>query len=339
MFKDSARELGTLRFFREKLQRRNVTLDVKHFEDCEQLFISIGRSYTVEAFLEFFDMETLEDCPRKHLPPRPDLMPDQPSKKEYFDKTMDKFDEFLGPVLTYDSDPQPEFEVQNDDNTDFIRNYSLRLLQYFFMMADIKDAVKEGNGLRLHQIHKQLLHHFKSDSGYNAFAIEMFINIVQNEVLLSSQEAHQCMWSATANWAGGKGKNIEIDLLQENRNKDLKSLIKGMGTNKTNKAIDRASRAVGGIQHIIENLNAQGSKQPTCGSHSHKASVPDELKILKDLRELRPFLTQPGRAHSSFSSISVHPLAALNTKEFETWLLRHKKYLIHNVSTEEECEF
>ena len=81
MFKDSARELGTLRFFWEKLQRRNVTLDVKHFEDCEQLFISIGRSYTVEAFLEFFDMETLEDCPRKHLPPRPDLMPDQLSKK------------------------------------------------------------------------------------------------------------------------------------------------------------------------------------------------------------------------------------------------------------------
>ena len=144
------------------------------------------------------------------------------------------------------------------------------------------------------------------------------------------------MWLATANWAGGKGRNIEIDLLQENRNKCLTSLIKGMGTNK---AIDRASRAVGGIQHIIENLNAQASKQPTCGSHSHKASVPDELKILKDLRELRPFLTLPGIEHSSFSSISVHPLAALNPKEFETWLLRHKKYLIHNVSTEEECEF
>jgi hypothetical protein len=342
MFKDSARELGTLRFFREKLQRRNVTLDVKHFEDCEQLFISIGRSYTVEALLEYFEMETLDDCPHEHLPPRPDLMPDQSSKKEYFDKTMEKFiDEFLSPVLTFDNDCRPEFDVlQNDEescNTDFVRNYSLRLLQYFFIMADIKDAVKEGNGLRLHQIHKQLLYHFKSDSGYNASAIEMFINIIQNEVLLSKQEAHQCIWSATANWPGGKGRNIEIDLLQENRNKDLKNLIKEMGVHKTDKAIDRASRAVCGIQHIVENLNMQTSYRPTTGSHTHKASVPDELKILKDLRELRPFLIQPGRAHSSFPSISTNPLATLNTGEFKTWLLRHKKYLVHNIPSVEEA--
>ena len=196
---------------------------------------------------------------------------------------MDKFiDEYLSPNLTIGEE---EIDVQSDeesdeksDNPDFVRNYSLRLLQYFFLMADIKDAVKEGNGLRLHQIHKQLLHHFKSDSGYNAFAIEMFINIIQNEVLLSNEEAHQCIWSATANWSGGKGRNIEIDL-QENRNKDLKNLIKGMGTNKTNKAISRASRAVGGIQHIVENLNLQASSRPTSGSHSHKATVPNELKI------------------------------------------------------------
>ena len=121
--------------------------------------ISIGRSYTVEALLEFFRMETLDDCPHEHLPARPDLMPDQSSKKEYFEKTMEKFiDEFLSPVLTFDC--QPECDVlQNDEescNTDFVTNYSLRLLQYFFIMADIKDAVKERNGLRLHQIHKQL---------------------------------------------------------------------------------------------------------------------------------------------------------------------------------------
>ena len=47
---NSAREQGTLRYYREKLQRRNVTKDVKHFEECEQLFISVGRSYTVAFF-------------------------------------------------------------------------------------------------------------------------------------------------------------------------------------------------------------------------------------------------------------------------------------------------
>ena len=40
----------------------------------------------------------------------------------------------------------------------------------------------------------------------------MFISIIQNEVLLSEGEAYQCTWAATANWTGGKGKNLEIDL-------------------------------------------------------------------------------------------------------------------------------
>lgn len=48
------REMGTIRYFREKLQRRNVTQDVKHYEDCEELFLSIGRCFAVEALISFF---------------------------------------------------------------------------------------------------------------------------------------------------------------------------------------------------------------------------------------------------------------------------------------------
>ena len=32
------REKGTLRFFRKKVNQRNVTADIKHYEDGEQLF-------------------------------------------------------------------------------------------------------------------------------------------------------------------------------------------------------------------------------------------------------------------------------------------------------------
>ena len=64
---------------------------------------------------------------------------------------------------------------------------------------------------------------------FNTYGIEMLINVVQNEVFLSEAEAHQCMWASKANWKGGPGKNIEIDLLQENRNKDGKKSIKAEG--------------------------------------------------------------------------------------------------------------
>jgi hypothetical protein len=87
-----------------------------------------------------------------------------------------------------------------------------------------KSLFREGNRQRINQIHKQLLHHFKTDPGYNAYGIEMFINIIQNDILLSEEEAYQCTWAATANWTGGKENNL--DLMKENRNRDLKKLIK-----------------------------------------------------------------------------------------------------------------
>ncbi len=53
-----------------------------------------------------------------------------------------------------------------------------------------------------------------------------------------------------ANWKEGRNKNNEIDLLQENRNKDIKGLINLMGANKTEKAIERVSRAAGGYARL-----------------------------------------------------------------------------------------
>ena len=51
---------------------------------------------------------------------------------------------------------------------------------------------------------------------------------MRNEVL-SEAEAHQTKFAATANWQGGYGKNIEIDLFQENKNRDIKEMISRWG--------------------------------------------------------------------------------------------------------------
>ena len=106
-----------------------------------------------------------------------------------------------------------------------------------------------------------MLHYFKTDDGHNSYAIEMLISVIQNEVFLNDAEAHQCTWAATANSKGEK-KNIEIDLLQENINADLKKMIKNMGANKTDKAIVRASKSVGGLRQIVDNFDQQ--------TYSHK---------------------------------------------------------------------
>ena len=331
MYKNSARQLGTLRSFREKLQRRNVTKDVKHFEDCEQLFLVIGLCYTIEALIEFFQMPSKEASPTRNIPPFHNIHLGD-NRKKYFDEVLSKFvDTFLFP-------PQANTGSKEQD---WIMNYSLSLLQYYFIILDFKDAVKEGNGKQLSVLHKQLLHHFKSIPGYNAYAIEMLISIIQSEVFLSQAESNQVMWASTVNLSGD-AKNIEIDLFQENKNKDLKNLIKNMGANKTSKAITRASQAVGGVRQIVENFDQNVSLAKKSSTHTHRSDENDMNIVLADLSKLKPFTYSRGRKYKSFPNITQDNLQSLKEADFKLWLSKHKNNLLINapfqVDEEEEEE-
>ena len=165
LYKGSGRANGSLRFFREKLQRRNVTSDVKHYEECEQLFISVGRTYTVAALMQFFGMETIHDSPNCNIPPD-DVQQGNGDKKLYFDTIMNKFvSEYIMP---YQHAPDCDQPAEQQQPADLVREYSLCLLRLFFILVDLKRAVRIGDGDRLASLHKVLLKHFKSDAGHNS---------------------------------------------------------------------------------------------------------------------------------------------------------------------------
>ena len=314
----SAREQGTLRFFREKLQRRNVTIDVKHYEDCEQLFLTIGKCFTVEALVQVF-LHGNEKWPHQKKQANLDV---GDNKRKYYDSVLDKFiDQFLITPPTNDG------EESSPDCQDFVRNYSLCLLKYYFLFLDFKDTVKEGNGERTATLHKQLLSHFTALPGFNNYAIEMLISIVQNNIFLSEAETHQSIWASTVNWKGDAGNNIEIDLLQKNRNKSIKKSIKSMGPSKTDNAIDKSSRASGGEDKIGENFDVQRQKVTHSTSHSHRSTAADESIVMVDLRVAKPFTSVHNRRHDSFLDIQPDPLASLDQTELDKWLARQKKNL------------
>ena len=52
---------------------------------------------------------------------------------------------FLTPNLCDEEDDI----CRSHDSDDYVKNYSLNLLEYFFIFLDLKDAVKEGSGARL----------------------------------------------------------------------------------------------------------------------------------------------------------------------------------------------
>ena len=224
--------------------------------------------------------------------------------------------------------PEDEEELPSPDDEDFLKNYSLCLLKYYLILLDYKDAVKEGNGERLATLHKVFLPYFKSLPGFNAHAIEMLTSVVQNDIFLTNAEAFHCKWASTPNWKGGSRKNIEIDLLQENRNEDIKKSIKMMGANKRVSAIERSSRSSGGERQIVKNYDQQFSSVPPSSSHIHRSSTTDEVKIMTDLRELKPFNHNPNRKRDSFPDIMADPLATVNHVDLEKWLRRHQRNLM-----------
>ena len=68
---------------------------MKCFEECEQLFLSVGRAYVVAAFLQFFGMSTLDDSPSHNIPPY-DVVEGYGDQKLYFDTILNKFvEEYL----------------------------------------------------------------------------------------------------------------------------------------------------------------------------------------------------------------------------------------------------
>lgn len=134
-----------------------------------------------------------------------------------------------------------------------------------------------------HHNYRELLSHFRALPGFNNYAIEMLISIFQNNVFLSEAEAHQCIWASTVDWKGEAGKNIEIDLLQENRNKSLKRSIRSIGPNKTDNAINKSSQASGGEDKIGENFDVQTKRATQSSSHSHRSTVADKSIVMEPL--------------------------------------------------------
>ena len=319
LYKNSGREKGTLRFFREKLNRRNVTVDVKHYEDCEQLIVSVGKCYAIEALMEFFQMGDAKHKPTANCPQSVHIC-NEDYRKDYINNTLDKFlDEYV-----FQADKKKGLSIPSDG----VWCYGINMLKSYLLLADIKDAVATGNGEYLTIIHKQLLIHFFATPGFNEFAIEMLINILQCRVLLSEAEAHQCKWAATVNWNGGAGKNIEIDLFQENQNCEVKKLIKAMGANKTEKAIGRASQASGSVTKVVEAFESQVRMTRKSSTHTHKSATTDEVLILRDLRSLRPFNVEDDRTFESFVGISHDPTHSLDKIKFNEWIERHKKNIL-----------
>ncbi|KAJ7323101.1 hypothetical protein OS493_032673 [Desmophyllum pertusum] len=241
MKQSSAREIETLKYFRERIMRYNVPTTVKNNPDAyEEFFTSVGRAYLVEAFLEFFGMDNTESVPTKNMPENNATMEE---KKQHFDNVIGQFVDYH----VFHSG------VSDDDK---VMNYGLCLIELFVIPMQVNDTVHEVDGDRNVINWKYLLWLFKANNNLSKYAIEGMYFLTLVKCLLTHQMSERVIWGRETNKKGKIATNMPNDLEMEHNIKDTKTMITAMGANKTEKSVLRCSMSVTGMREFLSAFDA-----------------------------------------------------------------------------------
>lgn len=326
MDKASVREVGTLKYFRERVMRYNVHPDIKKDIDAFQdFFLSVGKAYLMEAFLEFFGMNSVQDSPTTHIPR---LRQSRMEENDYFN---DVFGEFVDKYVF-----QSDIDTMQTEPQDRVFNYGLCVIEFVVLLMEMIDTVHEGDGQRLILNMKYFLLMFRAKSTYSKYALEVMRFITQVKCTLTAQLSQRVLYGRFSNTTGKIGGNIATDLLMEHKINGTKVIINAMGANKTMKAVERATKAVHGQQEITFAYDQTAGVTATSIKHTRKSSDADEQVMMDDLRKLRPFSPVAGRSHPSFPLIPSSTTSWVDWPKLHQWLSKHKRRMVSNQAVEED---
>ena len=186
---------------------------------------------------------------------------------------------------------------------------------------ELADGIKEGDGDRVIRCWKLLMIVFHNSNRKN-YAKEAALLLDQYHYLLTSQQAEQVIYSRFVNTAGLPGRNISADLHMEHLNRTLKSGIGALGSNKTEGAIVRLSKAIGTISPVLENFDDNNGIHHHHTRHKQASMKKDIHKVVADINKAKIFSTITGRKYSTFPNPKslIHKVPE---KDLLSWIQIH----------------
>ncbi|XP_077867384.1 uncharacterized protein LOC144356547 [Saccoglossus kowalevskii] len=138
------------------------------------------------------------------------------------------------PILPEDKPP-----VVQDD----LFNYSACFLKASMDLLQLNELIRAGDIKRLTVTLKRLIPSFVGlTSPRSKYAIECINFLTKTESLLSEKQSVRVKLGAFVNSTGRRGHKKAADMQQENC-KLVKTVIRALGASKTDKAIERSSKA------------------------------------------------------------------------------------------------
>ena len=146
--------------------------------------------------------------------------------------------------------------------------------------------------------------------------------LTQYFVVLSPNLAEQLKWSRFVNVHGFPGCNISADLHMEHMNRTVKTIIQGLGANKTDNAITRAGKSVGPLSDILAAFDGEAGVASISGKHAEESELKDLYQIVNQLMESEVF--DGGlRNHKSFLNLKANITRTLPEKDLKKWFINN----------------
>ena len=131
-------------------------------------------------------------------------------------------------------------------------------------------------------------------------------------------------WNRFANNKGGRGKNISLDLRLEHINKVTKALIKSQGMqNLTDESMENISKAIGGMEELVESQLSDAGITKRSGYHSNKHKHDMFHSLFKEIHcNSQNFQKKPGRKLDFFQNFNSDIFNKLDKVLLLKWLKR-----------------
>lgn len=217
---------------------------------------------------------------------------------------------------------------------DDLFNYVNNFLQWYFVILQLDDAIHEGDITRTNIILKQMIPFFYSHSVLSKYLTECIDFILKTEFVLPENVALQVRAASFVNVFGGEGQNKAADMHKENEVKLIKDLIRGLGSNKTEKSIVAISKAAPVISVIADNFDKMLNIPESRSRHKKRSSAEDISEIVSKLRNLDIWKFQGNRTLTGFQGITCSPF------DFDKDLfLRTVKSTVFRLQRDLPCEY
>lgn len=203
---------------------------------------------------------------------------------------------------------------------DHIQNYGHMVLELGLLYKDLLDMVKLPNRDRSIVILKFCMLVFKANSNLSKYALEILRLLVHQQSSLSLKAACEEFYGLFVNTKGKLDSHIPVDEQMEWIVGQVKAHIKHMHSNKTEKNITTRTRALAGIKDIGGNYDQATEVIVRAKRHTVPTAQADELAIVEDLRQIRPFERRGGRTHESFPNISRSMVERLEVPRILHWV-------------------